>query len=82
MFTVNQTSLLFGALLFAFLFFITTRGELAKWLGIFGLAGSASTVGGQIPTPGGLAPLSVLNPQTGLLPSSGVPLLVQQSGPH
>lgn len=36
---VNQTSFLFGALIFGFLWFITVRGDLAKWLGVFGLAG-------------------------------------------
>jgi len=37
---VNPTSLMFGAVLFAFLFYITVRGDLAKWLGLLGLAGS------------------------------------------
>lgn len=36
----NWTSILFGVLLFAYLFFVTVRGDLAKFLGIFGLAGS------------------------------------------
>lgn len=39
---INQTSFMFGAVLFAFLFFITVRGDLAKWLGLLGLAGSGA----------------------------------------
>jgi hypothetical protein len=35
---INQTSFMFGAIVFAFLFFITTRGDLGKWLGLLGLA--------------------------------------------
>lgn len=38
----SQTGFMFGAILFAFIVFITMRGDLAKWLGVFGLAGSAS----------------------------------------
>lgn len=34
---VSPTSFLFGALLFAFLFYITINGDLAKWLGLLGL---------------------------------------------
>jgi len=32
-----QTSVIFAALFVAFLVFITRRGDLAKWIGIFGL---------------------------------------------
>lgn len=39
-FNVNPTSVTFGALLFAFLFYATVKGDLAKWFGIFGLASS------------------------------------------
>jgi hypothetical protein len=38
---VNPTSFLFGALVFAFLFFVTVRGDLGKWLGLLGLANAA-----------------------------------------
>jgi hypothetical protein len=44
--SVNQTSFLFGALFFAFLFFVTVRGDLGKWLGLLGLAGSTGQAGG------------------------------------
>jgi hypothetical protein len=40
--SVSQTGLLFGALMVAFLIFITTRGDLPKWLGLLGLANSAA----------------------------------------
>ena len=43
---VNQTSFLFGAVVFAFLFFITVRGDLAKWLGLLGLAGGSAAASG------------------------------------
>lgn len=39
--SVNQTSITFGALVVAFIVYITVRGDLAKWLGVLGLAGSA-----------------------------------------
>lgn len=42
---INQTSFMFGAVLFAFLFFITVRGDLAKWLGLLGLGGSSKGLG-------------------------------------
>jgi hypothetical protein len=41
-FQINQTSFMFGASLFAFLFYITAKGDLAKWLGLLGLAGSGN----------------------------------------
>lgn len=40
---INQTSFLFGAVVFAFLFYITTKGDLGKWLGLLGLAGTSGT---------------------------------------
>jgi hypothetical protein len=42
---INQTSFLFGALIFAFLFFITVRGDLGQWLGLLGLAGGSGASG-------------------------------------
>lgn len=38
---VNNTAYLFFVLALAFLFYITVRGDLGKWLGLIGLAGSA-----------------------------------------
>lgn len=45
----NPTSFFFGALLFAFLFYITTTGDLAKWLGLLGLGGKAATSPAALP---------------------------------
>jgi hypothetical protein len=39
---VNQTSFLWGTLVFAFLFFVTVRGDLGKWLGLLGFAGTGA----------------------------------------
>ena len=41
-FNINPTSVTFGALLFAFLFYATVKGDLAKWFGVFGLAGNSN----------------------------------------
>ena len=67
-FQINQTSFMFGACLFAFLFFITSRGDLSKWLGLLGLAGSsnaapasASSASG---TPTNAFTANALNPAT------------------
>jgi len=38
---IDNTAFLFFVLAAAFAFFITVRGDLPKWLGLFGLAGSA-----------------------------------------
>lgn len=42
---INQTSFLFGAVMFGYLFFITVRGDLPAWLGLLGLAGTTSSTG-------------------------------------
>lgn len=34
---MSQTSIVFGALLLAFLIYITVNGDLKKWLSIFGI---------------------------------------------
>ena len=59
---------MFGALLFAFLFYITTNGDLPKWLGLLGLAGSSpSPVASTTPTvaPIGNTPLTAPLPPIG-----------------
>jgi hypothetical protein len=40
--TINNTAYLFFVLFGAFIVFITIRGDLPKWLGLLGLAGSPS----------------------------------------
>lgn len=42
---IDNTAFLFFVLAAAFAFFITVRGDLPKWLGLFGLAGSSPTAG-------------------------------------
>lgn len=59
--SVSPTSFLFGALLFAFLFYITVNGDLAKWLGLLGL-GAAPLAPAQNP--------SQLSPTAASLPNS------------
>lgn len=34
---MSQTSVVFGALMIAFLIFITIRGDLKEWLGLIGI---------------------------------------------
>ena len=78
---INQTSFLFGAILFAFLFFITVRGDLAKWLGLLGLAntsGSAASVGNTV-TPS-LSATPSLNAQLPNIGAIGLPGLGSGAG--
>jgi hypothetical protein len=44
--SVSQTGVMFAAVGVAFLIYITARGDLARWLGAFGLAGGASQATG------------------------------------
>jgi hypothetical protein len=46
---INNTAWLFFILAAAFLFYVTTRGDLPKWLGLFGLGKSAAPAA---PSPG------------------------------
>lgn len=41
---------MFGAVMFAFLFYITVKGDLAKWLGLLGL-GAAAPIAAPIAAP-------------------------------
>lgn len=47
---ISQTAFIFAAVGFAFLFFVTIRGDLPKWLGLLGLAGT--TAPAPIASPG------------------------------
>jgi hypothetical protein len=49
---VNQTTFIFASVAFAFLFFVTVRGDLPKWLGLLGLAKVAGGSGGSGKTGG------------------------------
>ena len=64
---INQTSFMFGAVLFAYLFFITTRGDLGKWLGLLGLAGVTGAATAS--TPASLNPAQ--NPLAGASTGAG-----------
>ena len=75
---MNQTAFMFATVAFAFLFYVTVKGDLPKWLGLFGLAGGGSTPGSTVPASsspasgtqaaGGLQALQPLAP-LGQLPS-------------
>ncbi len=65
---IDNTSFLFFVLAAAFAFFVTVRGDLPKWLGLFGLASSqtltpnpAATSNGT-PSISGLPALPALSP--------------------
>jgi hypothetical protein len=69
---VNNTAYLFFVLALAFIIFITVKGDLPKWLGLFGLASQGAT---PVGTAAGSAPgtASVASGLPGLpsLPSIG-----------
>ena len=70
---VNNTAYLFFVLALAFLFFVTIKGDLPKWLGLLGLGGSPA---GAAAT----SPASTGAPATGNLPGlPGIPTLGQTS---
>lgn len=66
---------MFGALAFAFLFYITVKGDLAKWLGLLGLGGTPTTTAtpgtttSGAGTPGTATPTTSV-PQAPLAPPS------------
>lgn len=74
---INPTSAMFAAVVFAFLFYITVRGDLAKWLGLLGLAPNKTAAGMPAPLAGSPA---TLNPDLaqqimkGLQPLQGLPV--------
>lgn len=41
---INQTTWLFACVIGAWVFYITARGDLAKWLGLFGISGKSANV--------------------------------------
>lgn len=60
-----QSSVAFGVLFVAWIVFITQRGDLARWLGVFGLAPAAPGAPAAPPvavTPGLPDPLAMPNP--------------------
>jgi hypothetical protein len=61
---INNTAFLFFALTAAFIFWVTVRGDLPAWLGLFGLAGAPKS-GGASPATGSSAGASTSSPLSG-----------------
>jgi len=73
---INNTAYLFFVLALAFLFYITVKGDLAKWLGLLGLGGSARPAAApsqSVGTPAAAPGLPAL-PATTASPQAGQPL--------
>ena len=77
---VNNTAWLFFVLVLAFLFFVTVRGDLPKWLGLLGLGGSPKTGAAPTPAPagdanflGGALPDVLSGQHAGLPPLPAIP---------
>ena len=64
---LNNTAYIFGVVTFAFIVFITTRGDLPKWLGLLGLGASAT-------------PSASSGSVTGATSSNGLPALPSLTG--
>ena len=68
---IDNTAWLFFVLVLAFLFFVTVRGDLPKWLGLLGLGGSpkksagSTAPAGTAGAGGGLPGLPALPPKPG-----------------
>ena len=72
---LNQTSFLFGALILAFLFFITVRGDLAQWLGLLGLGGFPVSQTGNGGSTGSVTSGSINALPAAQNPFAGIPSL-------
>ena len=73
---IGQTGFVFAVVGFAWVFYITTRGDLPKWLGLLGLAGGSSKAGGTVAGPApasGLPALPGIQPLPALPGVSGIP---------
>lgn len=78
---ISQTAFLFAALGFAFLFYVTIKGDLPKWLGLLGLAGTASGAAPGLAVPAATAPATPTAPATqGLNTNTGNPLGITAPG--
>lgn len=75
---VNNTAFLFGALAFGFAFWITARGDLPKWLGMLGLAGTRPGTGAPVNPASTTLQSAPSSPLPGVanpwMPAPGVPL--------
>lgn len=79
---IGQTGFVFAVVGFAWVFYITTRGDLPKWLGLLGLAGGSSKAptasqggttisGAGLPALPGLATIPAL-PGVSAIPTGGL----------
>ena len=68
---VNNTAYLFFVLAMAFIVYITTKGDLPKWLGLFGLGQSNTAPGGSPTTATGTPSVGGGLPGLPSLPSIG-----------
>ncbi len=71
---VSQTGVMFAAVGVAFLIYITARGDLAHWLGAFGLAGGQAGAAGA-PTPAGTGAATASGQAPVGVPAVGLPQL-------
>lgn len=74
----NHTTFVFGAVFAAFLFWITVRGDLGKWLGMLGLAGASKATPGT--TTPGVSALPALPTLPSLLPALTAPSVSSGQG--
>ena len=65
---VNNTAYLFFVLSLAFIFYVTVKGDLPKWLGLFGLGAASSATS---PASGGTAPAANGLPGLPAIPAIG-----------
>jgi hypothetical protein len=70
---MSQTSFIFASVFVAYLVFITLRGDLAKWLGVFGFSSGGGAPSGS--TPSGTAATGTMGSSSGLPPLSPLPPL-------
>lgn len=68
---INNTAWLFFILALAFLFYVTVKGDLPKWLGLLGLASGATPASATSPTAAGTASAAGGLPGLPAIPSIG-----------
>jgi hypothetical protein len=67
---VSQTSFIFATVFGAYVIYITLRGDLAKWLGVFGMAANAAPNVASATAPNVAAPGSAPAPSLPNTPSA------------
>lgn len=67
---ISQTSFIFASVFIAYLVFITLKGDLGRWLGVFGFGAAASAApAGNVAV--GLPQITPLTPLAGMGSASG-----------